>query len=205
MDTEHAESRCGVAVARPKEFEREEALYKAMDLFWTHGYEATSMSDLQRCMGIGRQSLYDTFGGKREIFEESLERYIDGVKTYSESLLGAEDGLVAVHTYFDTAIRDQTRAKPRRGCMMFATCAELAPHDPDIRKQVRKGVAALQKRFELALGRAQEQGSLSSNADVRSLAVFLTTQAGGITVMSRGGASRKELQSAVDITMSAIR
>lgn len=176
-----------------------------MEWFWTHGYEATSMSDLQRCMGIGRQSLYDSFGGKREIFEESLERYLEGVKTYSEPLLAAEDGLVAIRTYFETNIRDQTRDRPRRGCMMFSTSAELAPHDPDIRKQVRKGVAALQKRFELALRRAQAQGSLSSNADVRAVAVFLTTQAGGITVMSRGGASRRELQSAVDITLSAIR
>lgn len=191
-------------MARPKEFKREVALDKAMDLFWTHGYEATSMSDLQRCMGIGRQSLYDTFGGKKEIFQESLERYLEGVKRYSESLLGAEDGLVAVRTYFDTAIRDQTRAAPRRACMMFNTCAELAPHDPDIRKQVRKGVAALQKRFELALCRAQEQGTLSTNADAHALAIFLTTQAGGITIMSRGGASRKELQSTVDVTLGAI-
>ena len=191
-------------MARPKEFRREVALDKAMDLFWTHGYEATSMSDLQRSMGIGRQSLYDTFGGKKEVFQESLERYLEGVKRYSESLLGAEDGLVAIRTYFDTAIRDQTRATPRRACMMFNTCAEVAPHDPEIRKQVRKGVAALQKRFELALRRAQEQGTLSTNADAHALAIFLTTQAGGITIMSRGGASRKELQSTVDATLRAI-
>jgi len=192
-------------MARPKEFDREAALDKAMDLFWTHGYEATSMSGLQRSMGIGRQSLYDTFGGKREIFQESLERYLDGAKRYSGSLLGAEDGLVAIRSYFDTAIRDQTRSSPRRACMMFNTCAELAPRDPEIRKQVRKGVAALQGQFELALDRAQVKGKLSSNCDIRSLAIFLTTQAGGITVMSRGGASRKQLQSAADITLSAIR
>jgi TetR/AcrR family transcriptional repressor of nem operon len=191
-------------MARPKEFRREVVLDKAMELFWTHGYEATSMSDLQRCMGIGRQSLYDTFGGKKEVFQESLERYLEGVKRYSESLLGAADGLVAIRTYFDTAIRNQTRATPRRACMMFNTCAEVAPHDPEIRKQVRKGVSALQKRFELALRRAQEQGALSTNADAHALAIFLTTQAGGITIMSRGGASRKELQSTVDVALRAI-
>ena len=99
-------------MARPKEFDREAALDEAMDLFWTHGYEPTSMSDLQRSMGIGRQSLYDTFGGKREIFRESLDRYLDGMKRYSESLLGAEDGLVAIRNYFNTTIRDQTRSTP---------------------------------------------------------------------------------------------
>ena len=192
-------------MARPKEFNREAALEEAMELFWTYGYKATSMSDLQRAMGIGRQSLYDTFGGKKEVFQEALDRYLDGVTRYSADLLGAADGLEAIRGYFRAIVRDQTQTTPRRACMMFNTYGEVAPHDREIRAQARKGVLALQKRFELALGRAQEQGTLSSTADVRSLAIFLTTQAGGITVMSRGGASRKELRAAAEVTLRAVQ
>ena len=191
-------------MARPKEFDREAALDKAVDQFWTHGYEATSMSDLQRGMGIGRQSLYDTFGGKKQIFQEALKRYLEGMAEYSGSFLGAEDGLAAIRAYFDVLVRDNTSGKVRRACMLFNTCAELASHDSEIRKQVRKGLVALQKRFELALGRAREQGTLSSTADIRSIAVFLTTQAGGILLLSKSGSSRKELRAAADIALRAV-
>jgi len=192
-------------VARPKEFDRAAALDEAMEIFWTYGYEATSMSELQRAMGIGRQSLYDTFGGKKQVFQEALDRYLDGVTRYAGGLLGDADGLAAIRTYFRTIVRDQTKTTSRRACMMFSTCCEAAPHDPEIRAQVRKGVLALQKRFELTLDRAREQGSLSYTADVRSIAIFLTTQAGGITLMSRGGAPRKELLAAVEIALEAIK
>lgn len=192
-------------MARPKEFDREAALDMAMDLFWTHGYEATSMSDLQRAMGIGRQSLYDTFGDKRQVFQEALKRYLEGMAEYSGALLGREDGLAAIGAYFDALVRDKTTGTLRRACLMFNTCAELAPHDPEIRKQVRKGVIALQKRFELALGRAQEQGTLSLTADARSLAIFLTTQAGGIVLLSKGGSSRNELRAAANTALGAVR
>ncbi len=191
-------------MARPKEFDRELALEKAMDLFWTHGYEASSMSDLQRGMGIGRQSLYDTFGDKKQIFQESLEHYLEGMEEYSGSLLGAEDGLSAIRAYFHALVRDKTSGTVRRACMLFNTCAELAPHDPEIRKQVRKGLISLQKKFELALSRAQEQRTLSLTADVRSLAIFLTTHAGGIVLLSKGGSSRKELRAASDIALGTL-
>ncbi len=192
-------------MARPKAFDREAALDVAMDLFWTHGYAAISMSDLQRAMGIGRQSLYDTFGDRRQVFQEVLKHYLEGMAEYSGALLGGEDGLAAIRAYFDTLVRDKTTGTVRRACLLFNTCGEVAPHDPEIKKQVRKGVVALQKRFELALGRAQEQGTLALTADVHSLAIFLATQSGGIVLLSKGGSTRKELRAAVDIALSAVK
>jgi len=192
-------------MARPKEFDREAALGAAMELFWTYGYKATSMSDLQRVMGIGRQSLYDTFGGKREVFKEALDRYLDEGARYWGDLLADDDGFEAIRTYLLTIGRDQTQTTPRRACMMFNTYSEVAPHDPEIKTQVRKGVLALQKKIELALGRAREQGTLSSNMDLRSVAIFLTTQVGGMNLMSRGGATRKELRAAAEVTLRVIQ
>ena len=191
-------------MARPKEFERDVALDKAVEVFWTHGYEATSMSDLQRAMGIGRQSLYDTFGDKKQIFEESLERYLERMKEFLESLLDADDGLAAVRAYMNTSVRDVMSPTPRRACMMFNTCAELASHNAEIRKQARKGVMVLQGSLELALRRAQEQGTVSPGTDAHTMAIFLTTQVGGLAVMSKSGASQKELQAAADIAIEAV-
>jgi AcrR family transcriptional regulator len=95
-------------------------------------------------MGIGRQSLYDTFGDKRQIFGESLERYLERMKEFLAALLDVDDGLAAVRDYMNASVRDVMSPSPRRACMMFNTCAELAPHDPEIRKQARKGVLILQ-------------------------------------------------------------
>lgn len=190
-------------MGRPREFEREKALGEAMQVFWTHGYEVTSMSDLQRAMGIGRQSLYDTFGGKRQVFEESLQGYLENVNAWNHQMLG-ERGLEGIRAFLNTTVRELARQNPRRACLMFNTCFELAPHDAEIAKQVRKGVKAMQRSFEGAVKRGQEEGTIRAEADARRLGVFFTAQIGGLAVMARGGASKREMQVVADVALQTL-
>ena len=192
-------------VARPREFQREEALDKAMEVFWTQGYEATSMTELHTAMGIGRQSLYDTFGDKRDLFTEALGRYLGGLRGLLGGLSDADDGFRAVRAYFDATVQRLTSSTPRRACLMFNTCMELAPHDTDIQKQVGRGVRDLRGALKAALTRAQAQGNLAADANVERLAMFLTTQLGGMAVMAKGGFSKKELQAAADLALEAVQ
>jgi AcrR family transcriptional regulator len=102
-------------MGRPKEFDRGEVLERAMEVFWTHGFEVTSMSDLQRALGIGRQSLYDTFGDRKAIFDEALGHYVARSNARNDVLLEVDDGLEAVRNYFDDSIRGFGGSGPSRG------------------------------------------------------------------------------------------
>lgn len=192
-------------MVRPKEFVREHALDEAMRVFWTYGFEATSMSDLQRAIGIGRQSLYDTFGDKQTVFAEALQRYIAISKEQSNTLLGGDDGLDAVSRFFNACIGEFVSAKPRRACLIFNTGAELCSHDADIARLVNKGLKNLRTAFGGALERAEAQGTLRAGADVQTLAMFLTSQVGGLAIMAKAGASRKHMQAVADTALSALR
>jgi len=191
-------------MVRPKQFDREHALDDAMRVFWTYGFEATSMSDLQRAMGIGRQSLYDTFGDKQTVFTEALQRYIGISKEQSGILLGGDDGLDAVNRFFDACIDSFVSANPRRACLIFNTGAELCSHDADIARLVNTGLKNLQTTFGGALELAKTQGELRDGADVQTLAMFLTTHIGGLAIMSKAGASRKQLQAVADTALSVL-
>ena len=191
-------------MVRPKEFRREHALEEAMRVFWTFGFEATSMSDLQRAIGIGRQSLYDTFGDKQTVFAEALQRYIDHSSARNSRLLGGDDGIDAIRAYFSDTIREFAGAKPRRACLMFNACAELSPHDAEIAKLVKKGLKDLRAAFCGALELAKTQGKLRDGADVQTLAMFLTSQVGGLAIIAKEGASRKHMQAVADTALSVL-
>lgn len=192
-------------MVRPRKFIREQALEEAMCVFWTYGFAATSMSDLQRATGIGRQSLYDTFGDKQTIFIEVLNHYIANSVVQTGILLGGDDGLDAVHGFFSALIREFAGAKPRRACLIFNSGAELSPHDAEVASLVKKGLKNMQSALGGALELAKTQSSLQADADVNTLAMFLTSQVGGLAIMAKAGASRKHMQAVADTALSVLR
>jgi TetR/AcrR family transcriptional repressor of nem operon len=191
-------------MARPKEFDRSDALEKAVQLFWLQGFESTTMSDLQQTLGIGRQSLYDTFGSREKIFQEALQHYIAWANGRNAELLEADNGLEAVRNFFELNIDGLSGPGPRRACMMFNTSVEVAPHDPEIAKTVGEGIKDLQNALAAALERAKAQGDLSVDADVKSLAMYLASQQAGLGVMSQAGASRTDMRAVAYIALDAL-
>jgi AcrR family transcriptional regulator len=138
-------------MARPREFDRDQALRQAMTVFWEHGYEATSTDDLLRAMGIGRQSMYDAFGDKHQLYLEALQLY--------ETETGSElFGRVAAAPSPFVAICDQvlsvaegTPHDRSRGCFHVNATTELAPSDPDVRAMVRANNSRCVAAFEKIL------------------------------------------------------
>lgn len=190
-------------MARPKEFDRQNALGKAMEVFWTQGYEATSMTDLRLAMGIGRQSLYDTFGDKETLFTEALDRYISFNDGSVTALLGNADPIAGIRAFFDARVRLLSSGF-RRGCLMFNSCVEVSPHDSAVASRIHSGLGTMQQSLEKALRRAAEKDQIPGDAKVGDLAAFLTTQVAGMAVMAKNQSSAEELQAVADLAVAAL-
>ena len=125
-------------MARAKEFDREAVLDRAMELFWSQGYEATSLQALLEHMQIGRQSLYDTFGDKRQLFLEALDRY---GKVHIDKMLDrlneTNASLESIREYFADFVRFYSSPRTRRGCLVANSTLELVPHDEEVARGSR--------------------------------------------------------------------
>ena len=192
-------------MARPKMFDRTERLDKAMELFWSRGYEATSIHDLLVHLGINRQSLYDTFGDKHTLFLETLKRYEElGKPALLAELEGPGSGKEAIERLFRNTIEAYERGRPRRGCFMVNATIELAAHDAEVAQCVAKSFARTQQAFLHALTRAQEQGELHTQRDLESLARFLTTALHGLQVAVKAGADLADLRDIASVALSVL-
>jgi TetR/AcrR family transcriptional repressor of nem operon len=191
-------------VPRPKEFDRTSTLDRAMDLFWRRGYEATSLSDLERHLGIGRQSIYDTFGTKIELYRQALDRYSAVPVSYLLSRLDA-GGARAIRGFFERLIDYQARPSPP-ACFMVNSAIELAPRDPQIRSQVHEHLRRLEAGFHAAFTRAQAQGHVAAMGldDPRAAARLLTCATLGLLVAAKAGMPVDILRRTADAALSAV-
>lgn len=190
---------------RPQEFETEAALDRAMELFWQRGYGATSLQDLLDHMGIGRQSLYNTFGDKRQLFLAALDRYVDTTcQETMDRLRQPEAGLEAIQQYFDELLCTCATTGPRRACLIANTAMELAPHDEEIAKWVKSCLESMVAAFRNAVVNAYERGEIDVESP-RATAYYLMTTTLGLGVLAKGGASKKVLRDAADIALSALK
>lgn len=190
-------------MARCKEFDVEQALERAMETFWQKGFEATSMHDLQDSMGIGRQSLYDTFGDKQALFVAALGHYnARNAGRVRAKLLVEGASLGALRAWFDELVVALTPRGSRPGCLLANSILEGCHEDPQVGSICKAGERQLARGFETAAVRAIELGELGTgrpaqpDAKVRAkeIAEFLVAQVYGLTVLARNGASRATLE-----------
>ena len=192
-------------MARPREFDRSEALEKAVDVFWTHGYEATSMTDLQKALGIGRQSLYATFGDKRRIFEEVMAHYVADTEAMMAARFGPDAGLDDIQAHLRGVAENITRPEHRRGCLIMNTCIERASQDQMAAEYVRRGLAAIHAGFVRALENARRVGELRDDIDIEAIASALVHQNAGLSLVGRSGLSADQLLKGADAMIQSIR
>ena len=176
-------------MARPKAFNPDEALDKAMHVFWHKGYEATSMEDLLSAMDLNRGSLYDTFGDKRELFLKAMDRYCTGGGVGSRiSILHQPGPALPLIRRFIGAMLEFGLSDPlRRGCLITNTVMELAPHEKDIARKVAGRLQMAEEAFFTLLSRAKHEGELAKEKDPRALARVLVTMMQGTIVMIKAG------------------
>jgi TetR/AcrR family transcriptional repressor of nem operon len=182
-------------MARPREFDVDSALERAMDVFWSKGYEATSLDDLCAATGLSRSSLYATFGSKRELLLQTVDRYAERRTPSIEVILARSanlyEGIAALAREFIDQI---VSGAGRRGCFLGNCAAELPRGDCTALARVRQGLERMEATFRHALAEAQGRGELSSSADVDALARFLMASFQGLRLVGKVNTDRAVLE-----------
>lgn len=190
---------------RKKQFDPGVALRRGMELFWEKGYEATSIQDLVEGMGINRFSLYDTFKGKRELFDAALLRYLEQqVRPLLEEMLAGGVGLPGIRRFFDLTLARLTGPAGWWGCFMVNTAVELAPRDRGAAERVAMYIDLTEEAFYKALVQARKEGEVESLLPARTLARHLTNTVMALSVMARTRAPLNEMRRQVEISLSVI-
>jgi TetR/AcrR family transcriptional regulator, transcriptional repressor for nem operon len=182
-------------VARTKEFDPDAVLASALELFWTRGYEATSMADLVEHLGIGKASIYATFGSKHDLYLRALDRYVE-TKGPTELSALSQPGpvLPAVRALVQRYAEEAARDDSRRGCFVVNAATERLPDDAGTARLVEASWDGLETALNSALIRAQAQGELSPDRDPRAVARFVLVVLQGLRVLGKGQGGPGRLQ-----------
>jgi TetR/AcrR family transcriptional repressor of nem operon len=192
-------------MVRSREFDPSTALSRVVDLFASKGYSETSMDDIVRATGVSRYGIYGTFGNKRELFEQALDRYAEGMgKASFLRLLEPDASLAHIRKIFDERIDDMCTSSESKGCLFVHTAMELAPHDHEIQGVLQKFMKRMSKAFAIGLESAREKGEVKADLDVRSGGEFLTGAMWGLAVLARTGFPRETLDGFVDNTLASL-
>ena len=190
-------------MGRARAFDADEALDRAMTVFWSKGYEGTSLSDLTEAMGINRPSLYAAYGNKQELFRKALERYGDGPSGYEREALARPTAREVAEGLLRGAADVQTDPDTPAGCLAVlgtTYCAEdSSPTGKIVIAFRRAGQAAIRERLE----RARAEGDLPAHADPNALTSYLGTVVCGMAVQAASGAKREDLERVIELTMRA--
>lgn len=192
-------------MARPKEFDRAEVLKQAIQVFCDRGFAGASTDAVLEAMRISRQSMYDTFGGKRQLYLEALSRYnADSVAAIVRSVESAATPLAGVEAaLLDFASRPTSDAA--LGCMGVGSVCEFGVSDPDINKINGACATLLLKTFEQALAGARRAGEIGSEVKGRTAAQFILMVLSGMKVAARGGATRAALRDMARMALRSLR
>lgn len=181
-------------LARPAEFDRNEALRQAMETFWDLGYEGASTAVLVDRLGIARSSLYAAFGSKDELYAEAMDRYIEGLRVRVIDQLRAEGPAMEVLRDFfrRAADRGTPEGEQLRCCMVVRACLAGPDQPPAIRQRTRQAIQELDDAFHALLRRARDEGSLAPGVKLREAARFLTTTFQALNIAALAGRDRRE-------------
>lgn len=186
---------------RPRSFDRETALEKAILAFWEHGYEATSVSDLTRVMDIGTPSLYAAFGDKRSLFEEVVREYGVRYGSFGDRALAEEPtARAAVARMLREAASEYTDPAHPHGCLIVhaATNCSTPEVEESLRGRRNANIAAIRSRIEADVA----TGALPADVDAAALARHAGAMIQGMSQQARDGASREELEALAEIAMA---
>lgn len=182
-------------MARPREFDEATALEAAIECFWDRGYEATSIRDLAAKMGISAPSLYNTYGDKRALFAQALERYLDNsaralIKRHEDSLPPKQ----AIRSFIEEIIKRSVTDAERRGCLLVNSALEVAPHDRKMRAVIADRLAEIEGFFYRSIKAAQAEGAVPQDRAAKDIARLLLGVLLGIRVLARSKPERVLLE-----------
>ncbi len=181
---------------RPRLYEPDEALLRAMEVFWRRGYAAASLDELSLATGMNRPSLYAAFGDKRDIYQKAYRRYRERVGEEFRPLLEAKGDVRKILAgIFDASVALYLSGpEGPRGCLTVVTVASEAIADPDIQKLALEAIDALDDTFALVLARAIARGELPASSDATALARIATATLHTLAIRARAGRPKSELR-----------
>lgn len=196
MSTERPRS--PLPLGRPREFDADLALEKALRVFWEKGYEGTSMADLTAAMGINRPSLYSAFGNKESLFRKAMERYAAGPASYVTRALEMPTAHQMARALLDGAVDVLSNPGNPGGCLSIQGALVCGDEAKAIREELVTMRSSTQLAIHERLDRARREGELPEQMDVSTLAAYLATVIHGLAVQSAGGSSAAELRAVAD-------
>jgi TetR/AcrR family transcriptional repressor of nem operon len=192
-------------MARPREFDTDTALERAMQAFWAKGYKATSLDELCAATGLSRSSLYAAFGGKRALLHRSLGRYQQQAAARVAAALSRPGPVrAAIAAFVDDLIEGIVSGPGRRGCFIGNCAAELARGDRVTAARVRRALEGIEGLFRDALARGQASGEIAAAADVDELARYLVAGIQGLRLVGKANPDRAALESIAAVMLRAL-
>ena len=185
---------------RPRAFDAEAALDRALDVFWSKGYEAASLSDLTEAMGINRPSLYAAFGNKEALFRQVLDRYGEVTGQLMQESLSKPSARAAVEHLLFSAVEVPVDG-PVRGCLLVQ--GALSEECKGVQQELNRRRAAREGTLRARFERAQKEGDLPADASPAALAGYICVVLQGLSVQGAGGASGEELRRVVEVALRA--
>lgn len=192
-------------VGRPREFDLDEAVKRAMQVFWDRGYHDASLPDLLDGMKLSKGSFYKAFGDKKSVFLRALKLYTDdGVRNVEEVLRSDPSPKAAIRNALIRYADLSSGSKGVRGCFAVLTAAEMLPGDPDIADLIKRLFARLQDLFAATVAKGQAAGEFTSDRDPKVVAHFIVSHAQGMRILGKVGSRRDEMLKNIDLLMEAV-
>ncbi len=189
---------------RPRTFDPDTALSKALDLFWAQGYAATNTRDLVKTMGVSWQSLYNTFGNKHDLFLQALRRYDHETLERTRTVLEASDTPLANLQRLVRLWGTHVTTPAFQGCFMNNTVAELGARDEAVASIAQTHFQKFETLLKTALERAVADGSIREDANTEALARFLVGTSQGLIVLGKAGAPAETIDDIVEVAISTL-
>jgi TetR/AcrR family transcriptional repressor of nem operon len=184
---------------RVKLFDENEVLKKATELFWKKGYHATSIQDLVSFLGINRGSLYDTYGGKKELFDKAFQLYrtnnSNGITAFFESQSEVKKGF---RKLFEMGINESISDKDKKGCFVVNTTTELIPGEKEMLKILQENKKVFESLFYAFLLKGQQNGEIPKNKNIKTISRLYYTFYNGLKVLAKIQSEPNELLNSVD-------
>ena len=188
---------------RVRQFDADEALDRALEVFWARGYEGATLEELTAAMGINRPSLYAAFGNKAQLFHKALDRYQTGPQSFVGEALEKPTARAVAEALFAGFVRMQRDRSEPRGCMVVSGALACGEEAEPVRRELARlrqaTVAALRERFE----RAAREGDLPGGTDCATLARYVATVLNGLAVQAATAATEEELRQVAAVAMRA--
>lgn len=194
-----------MSAGRPKDFDDDVVLDRAVDIFWRQGYEATSLEQLLEAMKMGKGSMYHNFGNKREVFRLALNRFMQKFAAwFTSEIESSKDPVEFIRSFF-LSIPKQGVNEHQKGCFLGNTVAELACIDPGLEKLATEHLAKIEQTFYIYIKEAQANGKLKSKEDPKLLARHLINLWNGINITRRMYPNPKDLTPLIVFQLKALQ